>query len=429
MSKKTIQAFFILSFTTALSKIFNIINRIILSRLLGAGGFGLYTLIMPTLGLWMTLSQLSIPSAIFKLIADPQYKNKKVMTTGFLITTVTTCFMMLLFTLFAPFIANDMLKNVDTLLPLKSLILFIPLTSLSAVIKNYFLGKQQHKIIAKTQITEEVVRLAFTIAFLMIFTDYSLPALVTLAFIAMSLGELSSIIHLCFYMKLTNKHELFDFSEPHLYFDFFRISLPLTGSRLLHSIASFLEPIIITTIFLSIGYQSTQIQIEYGMMSGYVMSLITIPTFFTTVIYRILLPIFLEHIHNHQHILKYLYTGLLVCFVIALPFTFIFYFFPKECLSLLYNTTHGWEYLKYLSIPFTLFYLQTPLTALLQALDKNKTMFYISVVECVLEVLLLIILTPKFKILAIGITLLIGISVTLILSAWHVYKALFQNKI
>lgn len=426
MKKKTIQAFFILSFTTALSKIFNIINRIILSRLLGGEGFGLYMLIMPTLGLWITLSQLSIPSAIFKLIADPQYKNKKVMTTGFLITTITTCLMMLLFTIFSPFIATNMLKNADTLLPLKSLILFIPLTSLSAVIKNYFLGKQQHKVIAKTQITEEVSRLAFTIAFLMIFTDYSMPILVTLAFVAMSLGELASLLHLLFYVKPRRKKEMFDFSEPHLYYDFFRISLPMTGSRLLHSVAGFLEPIIITTILLSIGYQSTQIQIEYGMMSGYVMSLITIPTFFTTVIYRILLPIFLEHLDNRRTTLKYLYTGLFVCFLIALPFTFIFYFFPQQCLSLLYNTTSGWQYLKYLSIPFILFYLQTPLSALLQALDKNKTMFYISVAECVMEVILLIVLTPQFKILAMGITLLIGICITLILSAWNVYRALFQ---
>lgn len=426
MKKKTIQAFFILSFTTALSKIFNIINRIILSRLLGGEGFGLYMLIMPTLGLWITLSQLSIPSAIFKLIADPQYKNKKVMTTGFFITTITTCLMMLLFTIFSPFIATNMLKNADTLLPLKSLILFIPLTSLSAVIKNYFLGRQQHKVIAKTQITEEVSRLAFTIAFLMIFTDYSMPILVTLAFVAMSLGELASVLHLLFYVKPRRKREMFDFSEPHLYYDFFRISLPMTGSRLLHSVAGFLEPIIITTILLSIGYQSTQIQLEYGMMSGYVMSLITIPTFFTTVIYRILLPIFLEHLDNRKTTLKYLYTGLFVCFLIALPFTFIFYFFPQQCLSFLYNTTSGWQYLKYLSIPFILFYLQTPLSALLQALDKNKTMFYISVAECVMEVILLIVLTPQFKILAMGITLLIGICITLILSAWNVYRALFH---
>ena len=428
MNKKTIQAFFILSFTTALSKIFNILNRIILSRMLGSEGFGLYMLIMPTLGLWITLSQLSIPSAIFKLIADPHYKNKKVMTTGFLITTLTTTIMMLLFTIFSPYIATHMLKNTDTLLPLKALIFFIPLTSISGIIKNYFLGRQQHKTIAKTQITEEIARLAFTLLFLLVFTQYSMPILVTLSFISMSLGELASIIHLLFYIKPRNKKDVFDFSEPHLYLDFFRISLPMTGSRLLHSMAGFLEPIIITTILLSASYLPSQIQVEYGMMSGYVMSLITIPTFFTTVIYRLLLPIFLENLHNKKKVLHYLYLGLFVCFIIALPFTFIFYFFPEQCLYFLYKTTNGAQYLRYLSVPFILYYLQTPLSALMQALDKNKTMFFISAIECILEVVLLIVLTPTFKILSIGITLLIGITITLTLSIIVVYRNLFHNK-
>lgn len=428
MKKKTIQAFFILTFTTALSKIFNIINRIILSRMLGAQGFGLYMLIMPTLGLWITLSQLSIPSAIFKLIADPQYKNKKVMTTGFLITTLTTCFMMFIFTFLSPYIATYMLKNTDALFPLKTLILFIPLASISAIIKNYFLGRQMHAIIAKTQISEEIVRLVMTITFLMVFTDYNLPILVSLAFFSMSLGELASIIHLLYYVKPRNKNQVFDLSEPYLYKDFFRISLPLTGSRLLHSIAGFLEPIIITSALLRIGYMSDQIQIDYGMMSGYVMSLITIPTFFTTVIYRILLPIFLENIHNTKKTLHYLYMGLMVCFLIALPFTFIFYFFPAECLQLLYKTTSGYQYLKYLSVPFILYYLQTPISALLQALDKNKAMFFISIFECSTEIILLIVLTPHFKILAMGMTLLIGIVITLILSAGTIYKALFHDR-
>lgn len=428
MKKKIIQAFFILTFTTAISKIFNIINRIILSRMLGEQGFGLYMLIMPTLGLWITLSQLSVPSAIFKLIADPQYKNKKVMSAGFSITAITTFIMMLIFTFFSPFIATFMLKNTDAIMPLKSLIIFIPLTSISAIIKNYFLGRQKHHIIAKTQISEEIVRLSATIAFLYFFTDYPVPVLVTFAFIAMSLGELASIIHLLFYTKLHRQKKIFDFSKPYLYHDFFKISVPLTGSRLLHSIAGFLEPIIITDSLLKLGYLPQQIQIDYGMMSGYVMSLITIPTFFTTVIYRILLPIFLEHIHNRQKTLKYLYTGLLVCFLIALPFTFIFYFFPEQCLMLLYKTTSGAEYLKYLSIPFILYYLQTPLNALLQALDKNKSMFCISIIECVAEVLLLIVLTPRFKILSMGVTLLIGIVITLLLSVSVIYSELFHNK-
>lgn len=427
MKKKIIQSFFILTFTTGISKIFNILNRVILSRNLGDAGMGLYMMIMPTLGLWITLSQLSIPSAIFKLIADPKYNNKKVMTTGFIITTVTTIFMMIILTIFSPHIALYMLKNNDALLPLKSLILFVPLTSISSILKNYFMGKQMHKIIAKTQITEEITRFIMTFIFLNAFNEFNLSQLVTLCFIAMSLGELFSIIHLLLFSKPITKNELKRSYEPALYLDFFRISLPLTGSRLLHSITNFLEPVIITSSMLSLGFLSADIQAMYGTMSGYVMSLITMPTFLTTVVYRILLPIFLENTHDKKRLLKYLYIGLLVCFLISLPFTCAFYFFPEQCLYLLYKTSLGADYLKYLSIPFTLYYLQTPLLALLQALNKNKTMFFISALECTLEIVLLIVLTPRFKILSMGLTLLIGITITLLLSSITVYHSLFFN--
>lgn len=428
MKKKTIQSFFILTFTTTLSKIFNILNRIILSHLLGTAGFGLYMLVMPTLGLSITLSQISIPSALFKLIADPHYRNKKVITTGVFLTCITTMIMCLIGFVSFPYIASHLLQNKDALLPLRMLLLFVPLTSISSIIKNYFLGKQQHKIIAKTQITEEVVRLLATIIFLTVFKNKSLSFLVALSFLAMSLGELASIMHLCYYIEIPMTRSIFDFSEPLLYHDFFRISLPLTGSRLLHSLTSFLEPIILTTILVSLGFSMHSIQLEYGMMSGYVMSLITIPTFLTTVIYRLLLPLFLEHKNDTKKILHYFYVGLGVCFLIALPFTFMFYFFPETCLSFLYHTTQGASYLKYLSVPFILYYLQTPLAALMQAYDLNKAMFITSIMECSLEVFLLIVLTPCFKIVSIGITLLLGILTNLILSALCLYFKLFHNK-
>ncbi len=427
MKKKTMNAFFILTFTTGISKLFNVFNRVILSRYLGEQGIGLYMMIIPTLGICATLAQISIPSAIFKLVADPRYSNKKVMTTGFIITSITTSCIMLLISTISPTISNVLLQNKDTLLPLRSLVLFIPLTTISSILKNYLMGKEEHQTIAKTQLTEDITRFVLTFVFLQIFTNHSISILVTLCVLAMSLSELISIIYLLFHISSFHIYSFKTIHPPLLYNEFFRISLPLTGSRLLHGTIHFLEPVIITSLLLKLGEDTATIQQQYGIMSGYIMSMITMPTFLTTVVYRILLPIFLQNLNHKQKLLTHLYLGLLMCFLISLPFTFIFYFFPDQCLSLLYQTTSGASYLKYLSIPFILYYLQTPLTALLQALGKNKEMFYISVVECVVEIILLIILVPYLKVSAIAYTLLIGILVTLLLSAFVIFKSLFHN--
>ena len=121
------------------------------------------------------------------------------------------------------------------------------------------------------------------------------------------------------------------------------------------------------------------------------------------------------------HFLHLLYA-LLICFLIGLPFTLIFYFFPKQSLMVLYNTTSGYQQLKYMSFPFLLFYLQTPLSTILQAKNKNKVMFIISMIECTLEIILTYTLSHYLYVNAILISLFTGLITTLILSAIYCFK-------
>ena len=118
----------------------------------------------------------------------------------------------------------------------------------------------------------------------------------------------------------------------------------------------------------------------------------------------------------------HLLYALLICFLIGLPFTLIFYFFPKRSLMILYNTTNGYQQLKYMSFPFLLFYLQTPLSTILQAKNKNKVMFIISMIECTLEIILTYTLSHYLYVNAILISLFTGLITTLTLSAIYCFK-------
>ena len=77
MKRKLINSFIILSASSAISKIFSILNRMLLSRLLPLEAMSLYLVIMPTLSLCLTLGQVGIPSAVFRLILHPKYKTTK----------------------------------------------------------------------------------------------------------------------------------------------------------------------------------------------------------------------------------------------------------------------------------------------------------------------------------------------------------------
>lgn len=418
MKRKIINSFLILSVSSAISKLFSILNRMLLARLLPQEAMTLYLLIMPTLSLCITIGQLGIPSAVFRLVSHPQYSNYKTVISALVLSLVSVLIMCGILFVSAPFIANQLLKNALTLYPILSFVIFIPLVAISGIIKNFLLAKGHMFAIAKTQIVEEMSRLIFIYIILRQPLYNTSQFLVTIAYLSMSIGEICSIFYMIYKIKQHYEIKIPHQNPQFLFKDILQISLPLTGSRLYHCFVSFLEPVTLIYVLTALGFKQSYIQQEYGIISGYVISLLVTPTFFCNIIYRIYLPIATQDLYyKKKSVFYHLYMALAACFLIGVIFTIIFYFFPKEALSLLYNTTQGYQELRYMSIPFLLFYLQTPLSVIMQAKNKNKEMFYISVFECTLEIVLTYILCHYFYIQSILISLFIGILVTLMISA------------
>lgn len=432
MKRKLINSFIILSGSTMITKVFSIMNRMLLSRLLDETGMALYILVIPTLSLCITLAQLSIPSAVFRLISHPNYSNKKVILSASIICSITCSLIVLVLFFGSPIISNIFLKESNAFFPLLSLIPFIPLAGISGIIKNYYLGKEDVWNLSIANFLEEAARIIFSYFMISYFKNQSITILVSIAMIAMSIGEITAILYL--FIKLKRKPKKINLSldsikENFIYKDLMNIALPLTGSRLLHSLYNFIEPIILIYILTKIGINETTIHLDYAIISGYVINMLVTPTFFNNVILRLLVPILNRDIayNKRNELQKHVLLGVLACLFISIPFTLLFYFFGDICLQIMYNTTEGYQYLKYMCIPFTLFYLQTPLSATLQALNKNKQMFFMSILEVFLEFILLIILTPYFHSFTVCIVMLIGLFTTLFLSTLYIYNYVYKK--
>lgn len=430
MKRKLINSFIILSGSTMIAKIFSILNRMLLSRLLNTSGMALYILVIPTLSLCITFAQFSVPSAVFRLVSHPKYSNKKIIISAFAICFVSCLLITISILAFSYPISHYFLKREDALLPLLCMIPFIPLVALSGIIKNYYLGKEDVWTLSLAQLFEEIARIVFTYIMLSCFHNSSLSLLVAFAILSMSVGESISLIYL--YAKLNDQTQISSFHlnelKNHFIFkDLLHIALPLTGSRLLHVFYNFLEPIILISL-LSSTMSKSDIHLNYAILSGYVISLLMTPTFFNNVILRLIVPIFNRDIAYKQYpqLRIHLFYSLFASFLVSLPFTLLFYLFSEQCLMIMYNTSKGHLYLKYMAIPFVLFYLQTPLSALLQCLNKNKALFVLSVLEIIIEFICLIVFIPRFQVLAVAISLLLGLFVTLFLSAYLIYQVVFH---
>jgi O-antigen/teichoic acid export membrane protein len=429
MKRKLINSFIILSGSTLITKLFSIFNRMLLARLLNEEAMALYILVIPTLGLCITLAQLSIPSAVFRLISNPKYSNKKVIISACIICSLTCSIIILFLLFFSKSISIYFLKEENAYLPLLSLIPLIPLVGISGIVKNYYLGKEDVWHISVASFLEECARILFTYIMLKIFHNLSMKYLVSIAMIAMSIGEIASISYLLFRKHLTSYSFSYQLKDNFIYKDLMNIALPLTGSRLLHSLYNFIEPIVLVYILTNMNINENTIHLDYAVINGYVINMLVTPTFFNNVILRLLIPILNRDIsYNHKKDLqKHIIYGVLSSFIISLPFTLLFYFFGDICLKIMYNTTNGYIYLKYMSIPFTLFYLQTPLSATLQALNKNKELFMMNILECIIEFILLIVLTPIFKVFSVCIVMLVGLLTTLLLSSIHIYQYVYKS--
>lgn len=152
------------------------------------------------------------------------------------------------------------------------------------------------------------------------------------------------------------------------------IALPTTSSRLIGNIGHFLEPIILTTLLLKSGYSNNFIVKEYGIINGYVLPLILLPSFFTMAISQALVPIVSNSYSNGKIDItkRRIKQAIFFSLLIGIPSTLIFEFFPEFLLKFIYKTNEGITYIKFLAPICLLHYVQSPISSSLQAMGKAK---------------------------------------------------------
>lgn len=413
--EKFIQSTIILIIGGAITKFLGMFIRIVMTRLVGLEGIGLYMLIYPTFSLFMTLSQLSMPVAISKIVSEDTHNNKKVVFSAIPVTLLFNIFLILIILIFSPYIANNFLKDSRAYLPILSIALVLPFDSISNLLRGYFFGKQKMFPHVISHILEQLIRLSIIIIItpklLIIDLSYAVAGLVLVNLVS----ELLSITVLFFFLPKNFKIQKQDI-RPSMQNakDVLEIAIPTTGGRLIGSIGYFLEPIILTATLLSVGYTNSYIIEEYGIISGYVMPLLLMPGFFTGAISSALLPVISKSYVNHQYsyVKKKLKQAILISLLIGLVFTAILMLFPYFFLNLIYHTNHGATYLRIIAPVFLFYYIQAPLASALQSMGKSKQMMFDNLKGIIIKTISLY-LFSLFKIGMYPLLIATGLSVTI----------------
>ena len=275
-----------------------------------------------------------------------------------------------------------------------------------------------------SNIVEQIVRIGILIYLIPIFIEKSLIATISIIILVNIISETSSIIVMLLGLPKSMTIEKSDIL-PHIkdIKDVMNISIPSTSSKIIGSIAHFLEPIILTNVLSYVGYSNDFIIREYGIINGYSLALLLLPQFFTQSISTSLIPELSKHYESKniemcKKRLKQIVGLSLLIGAFSSSFIFVL---PEFFLNLIYNTTLGVNYIRILAPFFLLFFINTPISNALQALNKSKEAMYITLFTSFIKLLTLTI-TSFFHIGMHG--LIISIIVSLISSTYLETKCL-----
>ena len=143
------------------------------------------------------------------------------------------------------------------------------------------------------------------------------------------------------------------------------------------------------------GYSSKFVTTEYGIITGYSMQLLLLPSFFSMAISQSIIPLISNAYINkrYDYIKKKIKEIILLSFLIGLIYIIILNINPKYFMNLIYNTNQGIKYLKIMSPIFILLYVQSPLTSILQSINKSKESMKSTIEGIIIKTLLMIVLS------------------------------------
>ena len=392
MKNKFIKSTLILLIGGIITKLLSFVIRIYFTRNIGSG-IEIYSLIMPTYSLLITITQLGFPLAISSIIAKGEKTGKNIASSIIPISIIFNIFLILIVVLSANFLSNNLLHNKEAYYPLLACSLVLPFISIASIIRGYFFGKQQMMPHTISNIIEQLFKLFIVIIVLPKLIKHGIIFAVTGYILISIISETISIIVFLLYLPkgfTIKKEDL----KPDIgtIKDVLKIGIPSVSSRIIGNIGYFFEPIILTNLLLLNGFSNEYIISNYAIYNTYVIGLLVVPTYLLGAVATALLPELSKNINNIKKVKRIFYKVLTFSLIFGIGANIFLFFFSDEILSIVFNTTAGYTYIKFLCPFFILYYLEAPLSIVLTAFNKTKIVMRTTTIGIIFKLITLSIL-------------------------------------
>lgn len=389
-NNKFLKGTLILTVSSIVVKVIGSLNWIILSRVLGGEGIGLYQMGFPIYLMAITLSSAGIPVAISIITAEKLAQKdflgaKRVFNVSLRLLFVTgLVFASALFFGAHWLIDNHWIRDSRAYYSIIALAPAVFFVTFLASFRGYLQGWQIMTPTAASEIVEQLMRVVTMIVFANMFMPHGLAYAAGGASMGAGVGAFCALLVLMwFYGRLKQKLKA-DLQQQNplatresaraIISRLLRLALPVSMSSLMLPVVANLDLLIVPQRLEAAGFHISQATEFFGYLTGMAVPLINLATIFTAAMTISLVPAISESraLNDVFGIRAKTRTGFRVALIITCPCFVGMYFLAEKIAALIYNAPGAADAIQTMSVGILLLGLHQISTGILQGLGRTS---------------------------------------------------------
>ena len=403
-NSKFLKGTMILTISSIIVKVIGSLNWIILSRVLGGEGIGLYQMGFPIYLMAITVSSAGVPVAISIItsekLANKDYRGaKRVFNVSLRLLLVSGLIFSSALLFGADFLINQhIIRDARAYYSIIALAPAVFFVTFLASFRGYLQGWQIMTPTATSEVVEQLVRVITMLVFADLFMPYGLAYAAGGASMGAGAGAFCALLVLMwFYRRLKRRlHaeiEAQDDSIPqesasHIIKRLLKLALPVSLTSLMLPIGANLDLLIVPQRLEVAGFDVRHATELFGYLTGMAVPLVNLATIFTAAMTISLVPSISESkaLEHFDAIRDKIRLAFRVAMIITFPCFMGLFFLAEKVAALIYNAPGAAGAIQTMSVGILFLGMHQISTGILQGLGKTAIPVINMILACVVKV-------------------------------------------
>lgn len=405
-NSKFLKGTMILTISSIIVKVIGSLNWIILSRVLGGEGIGLYQMGFPIYLMAITVSSAGVPVAISIItsekLANKDYRGaKRVFNVSLRLLLISGLIFSSALFFGADFLINQHIirdsRAYYSIIALAPAVFFV---TFLASFRGYLQGWQIMTPTATSEVVEQLVRVITMLVFADLFMPYGLAYAAGGASMGAGAGAFCALLVLMwFYRRLKRRlHaeiEAQDDSIPtesagHIIKRLLKLALPVSLTSLMLPIGANLDLLIVPQRLEAAGFDVRHATELFGYLTGMAVPLVNLATIFTAAMTISLVPSISESraLERFDAIRDKIRLAFRVAMIITFPCFMGLFFLAEKVAALIYNAPGAAGAIQTMSVGILFLGMHQISTGILQGLGKTAIPVINMILACLVKVVM-----------------------------------------